>query len=359
MSRAAPSIAVVTPGARVSRARETVDIACDESGFVGGSLFGGTRVFAHASLHLDPEVAADLVDDLRRRLGADDGELKASRLNRPWAAPVAAWLCAPDGPLQGVAVVHVTDTRLFGLARLAQVVLADPAPDGWWSAREEPDSWGHALRLHAALGELPAASERDLLMAARDLLWIRRRRRLGATTDTWAEVVHAAASRVADPGQRRYLTTWASPDAVRRAREYVESPPASPLSEPLLPALRWAVRHWSEHGDVNVVHDEQSVLTPARVEAIADELAAAHPGRRMVGFSRVDSRDDARVQVADLVAGVVRRTLEDQLSEGRPLPAGSVSHLVAEDSIVLPSAAGGQSSSRKNTSQPVIASGTS
>jgi hypothetical protein len=349
----------VTSGARVPRAREAVDIACDESGFVGGSLFGGTRVFAHASLHLDPRVAADLVHDLRHRLGAGDGELKASRLNRPWAAPVAAWLCAPDGPMQAVAVVHVTDTRLFGLARLAQVVLAGPTPDGWWSAREEPGSWGHALRLHALLGELPATGERELLMAARDLLWIRRRRRLGATTDIWADAVHATADRLPEPAQRRYLATWASPDAVRRARAYVESPPASPLSEPLLPALRWAVHHWSEHGDVNVVHDEQSVLTPARVGAIADELAAAHPGRRMVGFSRVDSRDDPRVQVADLVAGIVRRTLEDQLRDGRSLPVVPVSHLVAEDSVVLPDGAGPHSPSRKNTSQPVISSGTS
>jgi hypothetical protein len=127
----------------------------------------------------------------------------------------------------------------------------------------------------------------------------------------------------------------------------------------LLAALRWAVHHWSEHGDVNVVHDEQSVLTPARVGAIGDELATAHPGRRMVGFSRVDSRDDPRVQVADLVAGVVRRVFEDQLSGHRPVPPVPVSHLVARDSLVLAFPDGDQSSSRKNTSQPVISSGTS
>jgi hypothetical protein len=77
------------------------------------------------------------------------------------------------------------------------------------------------------------------------------------------------------------------------------------------------------------VHDEQSVLTPGRVSAIAEELEVSHPGRRLAGFVRVDSRHDPRVQIADLVAGVVRRSVEDRLA-GQPwateLP---IDHLVA------------------------------
>jgi hypothetical protein len=120
------------------------------------------------------------------------------------------------------------------------------------------------------------------------------------------------------------------------------------------------VGHWSARGDVFVVHDEQSVLTAVRVAAIADELAASHPGRRMVGFSRVDSREDARVQLADLVAGVVRRGAEEAYSgeESEATAPVDVAHLVAEDSFVL-SEGEGQSSRRKNVSQPTIASGTS
>ena len=314
----------------------TVDVACDESGFVGGSLFGRTRAFTHAGVHLDLAEADALVAEVRRRLGTSAAELKASRLNRPWAHSVSTWLCGPDGPLAGRAVVHLTDTRLFGLARLAQVVMVDSEPDGWWSAREEEGSWNHALRLHVLLAGLPAAWERELLLAARDLLWVRRRRRLGATIENWRDVVGTVADRLPDDSGRRHLAAWAAPDAVRRARAYVASPPASPLSEPLLPALRWTVHHWSALGDVNVVHDEQSVLTAARVAAIADELARRHPGRRMVGFTRVDSRDDARVQVADLVAGVVRRALEERLSGAGSTPPVPVDHLVADDSLVLP-----------------------
>lgn len=341
----------------MSSGRHIVEIACDESGFVGGSLFGRSRVFTHASVRLDLETASALTDDVRRRLGAGARELKASRLNRPWAGPVAAWLVAPDGPLAGRAVVHLTDTRLFGLARLAQVLVSDSRPEGWWSPREEPETWERALRLDTVLALLPATSEQAVLATARDLLWIRRRRRLGETIEAWAEAVDAAAARLS-AGRGRFLAGWAAPEALARARAYVTAPPAAPLSEPLLPALRWTIRHWSAVGDVDVVHDEQSVLTPARVEAIAEELATSYPGRRLAGFSRVDSRDDARVQLADLVAGVVRRVVEDRLVGVTTATTVTIDHLVAGDSHLLRRVPDGQGSSRKNASQR-ISSGTS
>jgi hypothetical protein len=330
---------MVRTSGEAGEVRGTVEIACDESGFVGGSLFGGTRVFAHASLHLDLRDAVDLADEVRSRTGAGSDELKASRLNRPWGHPVAAWLCGPDGPLRDRAAVHVTDTRLFGLARLAQVLLADSPPEGWWSAQEDPSAWDLALRLHALVARLPRAQERRILECARDVLWLNRHRRRSTSVETWADVVGGVASRLEDADDRSFVAGWATPDALRRARAYLATPPMSPLTEPLLPALRWAVHHWSTLGDVSVVHDEQSVLTPARVAAIAEELEASQPGRRLTDFVRVDSRQDARVQLADLVAGVVRRTVEDNLSgspSGLHVPIG---HLVADASPVVEYAA--------------------
>lgn len=315
--------------------RGTVEIACDESGFVGGSLFGATRVFAHASVHLDLRGAIDLADEVRTRTGAGSHELKASRLNRPWGHPVAEWLCGPDGPLQGRAFVHVTDTRLFGLARLAQVLLSDSSPEGWWSAQEDPTTWDLALRLHALVACLPQTQERRILECARDVLWVNRNHRRRDSIEAWTDVVGAVAGRLDGAGDRCFLAGWATPEAVRRARDYLATPPVSPLTEPLLPALRWAVHHWTALGDVSVVHDEQSVLTPARVAAIAEELEVSRPGRRLTGFTRVDSRDDVRVQLADLVAGVVRRTVEDRLSGSPNALMAPISHLVANGSPVV------------------------
>jgi hypothetical protein len=302
-----------------ARARPTVGIACDESGFVGGSLFGGIRVFAHASLRVEPDEATALVEEVRRRTGAGADELKASRLNRPWARDVATWLVGPDGPLAGRAAVHVTDTRLFGLARLAQVCLLDDPPQGWWAADRDAGCWDLALDLHR-----DPTPDQSFLAGARDLLWVTRKARLRVVPDTWPAVA------------ARTSPVLATPAALRRVAGYLGSPPDTPLTEPLLPALAWALDHWSAGGDPDVVHDEQSVLTSARVEILGEVLAERHPGRRLAGLVRVDSRVDDRVQLADLVAGVVRRTVEDRV-QGRRRPTIDVDHLLA-DASVLPAA---------------------
>ncbi len=316
---------------RGSRARPRVDVACDESGFVGGSLFGAMRVFAHASVSLGAEEARELLGEVRRRTAAGPGELKASLLRQAGAQPVVAWLCGPEGRLGGRAVVHVTDTRLFGLARLVQLVESDRQPDGWWSATELPTAWDQACRLDRLLTALPRPDEQAFLEAARDLLWVNRRVRPRAPDRTWIDLVRAVAARL-DDAERPVVAGLVSPEAVERIGRYLAGPPRTPLTEPLLPALRWTVVHWSALGDPDVVHDEQSVLTPSRVAALAANLAARHPGRRLAGFTRVDSRDDARVQVADLVAGVVRRAVAGRLARPAAAPEVPIEHLVAEGS---------------------------
>jgi hypothetical protein len=91
----------------------------------------------------------------------------------------------------------------------------------------------------------------------------------------------------------------------------VDGDPAFPPPlEPLVPALAETVLRWSGgHRSVAVVHDEQSALTRGRVAALgtflADAVQPAPPPLR--SFVQVDSRDDPRVQAADLLAGVVRR----------------------------------------------------
>jgi hypothetical protein len=314
--------------------RRTVGVACDESGFVGGSLFGEARVFAHASVQIGAEEATQVLDEVRRRTDAGPGEVKASRLRHPSTRSVAAWLCGPEGRLAGRAVVHVTDTRLFGLARLAQLLTSASAPEGWWSADRDPAAWDLARRLDALLAGLPTTEERRFLHGARDLLWLNRRLRPQAPVESWIDTVAAVAARATDPEDQLLVTGLASTTARDRVDSYLAAPPATPLTEPILPALRWAVHHWSALGDPDVVHDEQSVLTPGRVEALAADLAATYPGRRLAGFARVDSREDPRVQVADLVVGVVRRTVAARLSGSSAAAALPVDHLVADASPV-------------------------
>ncbi len=87
-------------------------------------------------------------------------------------------------------------------------------------------------------------------------------------------------------------------------------PAFPPPLEPLVPALAETLLFWSAgERSVAVVHDEQSALTPGRVSRLgtflAEAVSPAPPPLR--SFLQVDSRDDPRVQVADLLAGITRR----------------------------------------------------
>lgn len=78
----------------------------------------------------------------------------------------------------------------------------------------------------------------------------------------------------------------------------------SPALDLLVPALLETVRIW---GDVTLVHDRQTALTPERLALLPCPVRF------------VAARDDPRVQVADFLAGVARRVASEELA-GRPDP---------------------------------------
>ncbi|RAS62224.1 uncharacterized protein DUF3800 [Lentzea atacamensis] len=83
--------------------------------------------------------------------------------------------------------------------------------------------------------------------------------------------------------------------------------------DPLFPAILRAVAQWhfSGGGSVSIVHDQQLSLTDGRIR----QLKKLAPG--LESLTLVDSQHDARVQVADFLAGIARRVAEDELN-GRP-----------------------------------------
>jgi hypothetical protein len=79
----------------------------------------------------------------------------------------------------------------------------------------------------------------------------------------------------------------------------------------MLPALAETVLFWAEgRRQVLVVHDEQSALTADRLRRLQQVLADRAEPSPLAGLVMVDSRDDPRVQVADLLAGLSRRSAE-------------------------------------------------
>ncbi|MFD4673968.1 NAD-dependent protein deacetylase of SIR2 family [Lentzea sp. NPDC058450] len=79
--------------------------------------------------------------------------------------------------------------------------------------------------------------------------------------------------------------------------------------DPLFPAILRAVAQWG--GPVSIVHDQQLSLTAGRIR----QLKTIAP--RLQSLTLVDSQYDARVQVADFLAGIARRVAEEELN-GRP-----------------------------------------
>jgi hypothetical protein len=298
-----------------------VEVACDESGFTGGNLTIQDTVFVHASIRIASSVARVEMDRLGRQT-VSHGELKAAWLLRRGDRADLRRLLDPAGPLVGPARVHLIDTRLFLLARLADVLLGSSVVSGLDlpGAAHRQRALALVLRRH---GEQVYGTRqwREFLVSAGNAL---------RRTSRWVPV-SAAEDFVATA---RRLMALPAPAAVRDAmhqlgsdgarlhairRTFLEEPRRPPLLEPLLPALTRAVLRWgAEHPALVVVHDEQSALTRWRITDIAEVLSRRHPGHTL-DLVRVDSRVDPRVQVADLVAGVARRAAAGLLA-GRPDP---------------------------------------
>ncbi|MGW7351795.1 hypothetical protein ACWGJA_11010, partial [Streptomyces sp. NPDC054784] len=97
-----------------------------------------------------------------------------------------------------------------------------------------------------------------------------------------------------------------------------------PVLDPLFPALLRTVEHWHADGGgaVRVVHDRQNQLTPERVALLrefprtAAEAATGYGGARpaFAELLLVRAGTDARVQLADFLAGTARKIASEQLN---------------------------------------------
>ena len=299
-----------------------VEIACDESGFSGSNLLdAATPVFTHASVDLQVDEAVELIRALRSRFPESMNEFKSGRFLRgAQAGEASEWLLAA---LSGRAHVHLVDKEYFLVTRIVDLFLVEPsyaagtrltehdraaALDLYRAGRAGGRDWSVFL---AAFVELVRTKRRrqadrgvlDRFFRARDSL-------AGAGLGAEADEVLQAISRT----RVRAVVT-------RLAHDDRSIPP--PL-EPLLPALAETVLFWSDgQRRVLVIHDEQSALTAGRLRRLQQVLgddahsssADGHQGGAapvrlspLAGLVTVDSRDDPRVQVADLLAGVARRS---------------------------------------------------
>ncbi len=274
-----------------------VEIACDESGFSGTNLLDpATPAITHASVDLSVGEAVELIAALRSGFRFSPHEFKSGPfLRNPQAGAALRWLLTA---LTGRAHVHRVDKEFFLATRLVDLMLGDPSyADGTRLAQEHRPA---ALALHRA-GQATGDDWRRFLAAFVELIRTKRRQR--PEDQAFRQFFEA-----------RDALGWPLLAGLDRARvravlsRLADDPSIPPLLEPMLPALAETVLFWSGgHRRVLVIHDEQSALTAGRLSRLQRVLAGDAGPSPLVGLVMVDSRDDPRVQVADLLAGVARR----------------------------------------------------
>jgi hypothetical protein len=266
-----------------------IEIACDESGFSGSNLLDpASPVITHASVDLAVPEATEMVAVLRSRL-PHRSEYKSNQLLRPGQRPALEWFLTALG---GRAHVHVIDKTGYVAARVLELFTEEPSYGAGTSLGRDHSDAVLALRRHTGF-----------LAAFVDLTRTRRVRLI----DHDAIDRFFAAMPAGLPALREVTRARVEEVMVRLIGEDRTFPP--PL-EPLIPALAETLLFWSAgQRSVAVVHDEQSALTRGRVARLgtflAEAVSPAPPPLR--SFRQVDSRDDPRVQVADLLAGIARR----------------------------------------------------
>jgi hypothetical protein len=302
-----------------------LEIACDESGYEGEKLIGGTTdVFAHASVTMDFAVASECVHELRDRIRSPALEYKANHVLRTKHRSVLTWLLGPAGPLIGRAHVYLVEKSFLIVVNAVRLLVGQPD-----LASHAPDV---ALVLYRAGQGFDPDAWRAFLTAANDLMRIKDRLdmttpvdsffraiadlRVASTINEFATATDHAANEVLAGLSLARPRAEAFRSALRDGRDH------GPRMDPLIPAIVRAVDYWScGASPVAVIHDRQNTLSGTRVERLTDALRvaaqrASGPGR-VSELRFVDSRDDPRVQVADFLAGVARKKASEELN-GRP-----------------------------------------
>ncbi|MEU3888919.1 hypothetical protein [Streptomyces sp. NPDC029041] len=282
-----------------------LEIACDESGSDGENLTGGnTDVFAHAGVSLSEAAAAATVREIRDRIRSPAEEYKANHLLREKHRAVLEWLLASRGPIHGRARVHLMEKTFFVVDRTLGLLLDEAVEAAALFRAGRP-----------AFGE---AGWRTFLQAANRLLRVRQD---GDPVDTFYGTVDTLLRERPRTDAASVLERLAATRhrAVAYRDGLLAGPPLIPLLNPLLPAIVRTAALWSRDGrPVHLVHDRQNMLTPDRIAWI--EGAARQAGTGLAGLRLVVARDDARVQVADFLAGIARKIASDELN-GRGDPA--------------------------------------
>ncbi|HLV28686.1 MAG TPA: hypothetical protein VKY60_06130 [Burkholderiaceae bacterium] len=280
---------------------QSVEIACDESGYEGEKLVGATTdVFAHAGVRIDETAARVCIDELRRRITSPATEYKANHVLREKHRPALLWLLGDTGPLYGNAHVHLVDKTFLLVDRLVHLLLDDA-------------TILVSAQLYRDAGRVFGADRwQAFLRATNTVLRARDRLESGTPVEAFFRVLDALAEVRPSNGHHDvlHLLGQAKLRVVEYRERLLEAPPSVPALDPLIPAVVRAADYWSQDATpVSIVHDRQNALSDDRIAQVR-ELA----GDRLHRLELVESEHDPRVQVADFLAGVARKIASEELN---------------------------------------------
>jgi hypothetical protein len=298
---------------------EILEIACDESGAEGENLIGAnTDVFAHASVQLSTESAAECIQEIRSRIRSPALEYKANHLLRTKHRPVLEWLLGQLGPIHGHAYVHLTDKTFFVVGKVVDLLVADVTYVANIVRQHDSPAKEMAVTLYR---DGPQVFGRevwvDFLQSFIGLMRASNRRGTGMSVDSFFHLVDNL-HLVSTPGQVHDimgLLLRARPYVASVREQLLDNPTFIPPLDPQVPAIIETVAYWSSGGKpVSIVHDEQPALTEGRIAQLK-EILRTSPRGRLASLTFVDSRSDPRVQVADFLAGIARKIASDELND--------------------------------------------
>lgn len=327
-------------------APKPLEVWCDESGNDGENVLSGrSTVFAHASVTLPRDAASNLMAEVRARTRARSTELKSKTILQPRHQSTAEWLLAQPS-IENWASVHLTHKKYFLVSKLYDSTAEELAHE------RGHDIYVSGVALAGAnllffLGPKSYGPEWDrLLMTFQRFM---RARDAGEAESLLVTMVQTTQSMLADEDAivRSVL------DTVFAGLHHLSSLSRLQLGEginerlrttdPLISAVGATVRFWALKSGrpVSLFHDPAKELTPTKIEWVRQSLAHPEniaPSRRglaskLAGVSLVDSLNDPRVQVADLLAGI-GRVVGESLAEDRRHPLlSSLAPIVSGASI--------------------------
>lgn len=296
-------------------ATQVTVIACDESASEGENLMMSTHpVFVHGSVNLSLEEATELREQMRSAMRAQGSEMKSKTALAPRNR--SALLDAMNA-LDGKANIYLVEKSYFVVGKLIDLLIAEMATD--YDVDVAGSGLGRRLaeQLHDVGPSAIGAERWDALLSTYNAV-IRSYLRHDDEPPTIQPFLAALADACiacTDPKVQRILDDiWA---ARYLTLEYegasrVELRELDPMAPSLASvSMTWHLRLRGQPFEFLI--DNYSILTDDVREAI---IAASRvplsvgpvelPRADLRGIEMIDSRLDARVQIADIVAGVGR-----------------------------------------------------